>query len=495
MPEGAVSPLDSAKSYFIRTFGCQMNEHDSERIAGLLAANGMKAVSGADEAEVIVVNTCCIREKADQKLYSYLGSLKHLKNSRPDTQIAVGGCLAQKDREAIRRKAPHVDVVFGTHNVHRVAELLSLAASDGPVVEILEETARSDAAAFPSVLPAERESSFSAWVTIQIGCDNTCAFCIVPAVRGPEISRPFEGILEEIRELADRGVVEVTLLGQNVNSYGRDLALERRRAGESVRVRPMFAELLAAAGKVPGIRRVRYTSPHPKDLRPETLGAMASTPAVCEHLHLPLQSGSDSVLAAMHRGYRADRYLQRLAEARRAIPDLAVSTDIIVGFPGETEEDFARTLAVAAEAEYDSAFTFVFSPRQGTEAERMTEKFIPSDVAADRYERLRAVVERSARRKHSARIGRREEVLVEGPSKTRPELSSGRTRQNKLVHFSAEAPTPPGAFAEVQIVDAGSHYLFGELVEVTSDAPSGRNLPAAPARPLPSRKLIPLALR
>ena len=329
MPEGAVSPLDSAKSYFIRTFGCQMNEHDSERIAGLLAADGMKAVSGADEAEVIVVNTCCIREKADQKLYSYLGSLKHRKNSRPDTQIAVGGCLAQKDREAIRRKAPHVDVVFGTHNVHRVAELLSLAASDGPVVEILEETARSDAAAFPSVLPAERESSFSAWVTIQIGCDNTCAFCIVPAVRGPEISRPFEGILEEIRELADRGVVEVTLLGQNVNSYGRDLALERRRAGERVRVRPMFAELLAAAGKVPGIRRVRYTSPHPKDLRPETLSAMASTPAVCEHLHLPLQSGSDSVLAAMHRGYRADRYLQRLAEARRATPDLAVSTDII----------------------------------------------------------------------------------------------------------------------------------------------------------------------
>jgi len=472
-----------------------MNEHDSERIAGLLAADGMKAVSGADEAEVIVVNTCCIREKADQKLYSYLGSLKHLKNSRPDTQIAVGGCLAQKDREVIRRKAPHVDVVFGTHNVHRVAELLSLAASDGPVVEILEETARSDAEAFPSVLPAERESSFSAWVTIQIGCDNTCAFCIVPAVRGPEISRPFEAILEEIRELADRGVVEVTLLGQNVNSYGRDLVLERRRAGERVRVRPMFAELLAAAGGVPGIRRVRYTSPHPKDLRPETLSAMASTPAVCEHLHLPLQSGSDSVLAAMHRGYRAERYLQRLAEARRAIPDLAVSTDIIVGFPGETEEDFARTLEVAAEAEYDSAFTFVFSPRQGTEAERMTEKFIPSDVATDRYERLRAVVERSARRKHSERIGRREEVLVEGPSKTRPELSSGRTRQNKLVHFSAGAPTPPGAFAEVQIIDAGSHYLLGELVEVTSDAPSGHNLPAAPARPLSSRKLIPLALR
>ena len=505
-----------AKSYFVRTFGCQMNEHDSERIAGLLAAEGMGAVSDAGEADVIVVNTCCIREKADQKLYSYLGSLKHFKGARPGMQIAVGGCLAQKDRDLIRQKAPHVDVVFGTHNVHRAAELLALAASDGPIVEILEETARSDAEAFPSVLPAERESSFCAWVTIQIGCDNTCAFCIVPAVRGPEISRPFDAVLEEVRELADRGVVEVTLLGQNVNSYGRDLALAQRRAGERVRVRPMFAELLRAVGSVPGIRRVRYTSPHPKDLRPETLSAMAETPAVCEHLHLPLQSGSDAVLAAMHRGYGAERYLQRLAEARRAIPDLAVSTDIIVGFPGETEEDFARTLEVVAEAEYDSAFTFVFSPRPGTEAERMTEKFVDADAAADRYKRLRAVVERSARRRHSERIGRREEVLVEGPSKTRPELCSGRTRQNKLVHFAAgeagEAGKTggsreagengeallPGAFAEVEIVDAGSHYLLGELVEVKSSAPqrpSQRNRIAPPFLPLSPRKLIPVAPR
>ena len=505
-----------SKSYFIRTFGCQMNEHDSERIAGLLAADGMGAVSDAGKADVIVVNTCCIREKADQKLYSYLGSLKHIKGARPGMQIAVGGCLAQKDRDLIRQKAPHVDVVFGTHNVHRAAELLSQAASGGPIVEILEETARSDAEAFPSVLPAERESSFSAWMTIQIGCDNTCAFCIVPAVRGPEISRPFDAILEEVRGLADRGVVEVTLLGQNVNSYGRDLALAQRRAGESVRVRPMFAELLRAVGSTEGIRRVRYTSPHPKDLRPETLSAMAETPAVCEHLHLPLQSGSDAVLAAMHRGYGAERYLQRLAEARRAIPDLAVSTDIIVGFPGETEEDFARTLEVVAEAEYDSAFTFVFSPRPGTEAERMSEKFVDADAVADRYQRLRAVVERSARRRHSERIGRREEVLVEGPSKTRPELLSGRTRQNKLVHFAAgragkagkagemgetgetRESLPPGAFAEVEIVEAGSHYLLGELVEVTSGAPkrpSQRNRLAPSSQPLSTRKLIPVAPR
>lgn len=476
-----------------------MNEHDSERIAGLLAAEGMKAVSAPGDADVIVVNTCCIREKADLKLYSYLGSLKHLKDSRPDTQIAVGGCLAQKDREVIRQKAPHVDVVFGTHNVHRAAELLSLAASDGPIVEILEETARADAEAFPSVLPAERASGFSAWVTIQIGCDNTCAFCIVPAVRGPEISRSFKVILKEVRELAEQGVVEVTLLGQNVNSYGRDLTLAQRRSGESVRVRPLFAKLLTAVGSIPDIQRVRYTSPHPKDLRPETLDAMACTPAVCEHLHLPLQSGSDAVLAAMHRGYTAERYLQRLADARRSISDLAVSTDIIVGFPGETEEDFARTLEVAAEAEYDSAFTFVFSPRPGTEAARMTEKFVAPDALGDRYERLRAVVERSARRRHSERIGRTEEVLVEGPSKTRPELLSGRTRQNKLVHFAVPYELPLGTFAEVEITGAGTHYLRGEFREVRLAAsqvqgvpPSLTEPPAFSASPSSGRNLIPV---
>ena len=458
-----------------------MNEHDSERVAGLLEADGMLPAGGAEDADVIVVNTCCIREKADMKLYAYLGGLKSLKRARPDMQIAVGGCLAQKDQDQVRARAPHVDVVFGTHNVHRAADLLARAAEDGPITEILTEAVRAEAEAFPSALGVRRDLPHSAWVTIQIGCDNSCAFCIVPAVRGPEISRPFETLLAEVAELARNGVVEVTLLGQNVNSYGRDLALARRRAGEKLPVRPMFAELLRAVGAIEGIRRVRYTSPHPKDLRPETIAAMAETPAVCEHLHLPLQSGSDATLAAMHRGYTAERYLERLAAARRQIPDLAVSTDIIVGFPGETEEDFSDTLAVVAEAAFDSAFTFVFSPRPGTEAAARTEDFIDPATVTERYERLRAVVERSARRRHEARAGRTEEVLVEGPSKTRPDLTSGRTRQNKLVHFSAPAPLRPGSFVDVGVSGAGAHYLLGELVAVRATPARRERIPVVAA--------------
>ncbi len=473
--------MSGQRRYFIRTFGCQMNEHDSERVAGLLEADGLSAAGAPEEADVVVVNTCCIREKADQKLYAYLGGLKALKRSRPEVQIAVGGCLAQKDQDTVRARAPHVDVVFGTHNTDRAVELLARARQDGPIVEILSETVRADAEAFPSALGVRRDLPHSAWVTIQVGCDNSCAFCIVPAVRGPEISRPFESLLAEVRGLGAEGVVEVTLLGQNVNSYGRDLALARRRAGERVPLRPLFAELLRAVGAVEGIRRVRYTSPHPKDLRPETIAAMAETPAVCEHLHLPLQSGSDAVLAAMHRGYTAERYLERLAAARREIPDLAVTSDIIVGFPGETERDFTETLAVVAEASFDSAFTFVFSPRPGTEAAAMTGKFVDPDEVTERYERLRTVVERSARRRHEARLGRREEVLVEGPSKTRPELTSGRTRQNKLVHFAATAPLRPGSFVDVDVTGAGAHYLLGELVAVRATPVRRERIPVVAA--------------
>jgi len=458
-----------------------MNEHDSEQVAGLLEADGMQPAGAPEDADVVVVNTCCIREKADQKLYAYLGGLKALKRSRPDVQIAVGGCLAQKDQDLVRSRAPHVDVVFGTHNVHRAAELLARAAEDGPIVEILTEAVRADAEAFPSALGVRRDLPHSAWVTIQVGCDNSCAFCIVPAVRGPEISRPFESLLAEVRQLVAEGVVEVTLLGQNVNSYGRDLALARRRAGEKVPVRPLFAELLRAVGAIEGVRRVRYTSPHPKDLRPETIAAIAETPAVCEHLHLPLQSGSEAVLAPMPRGYTAERYLERLAAARRQISDLAVSTDIIVGFPGETEQDFADTLAVVAEAEFDSAFTFVFSPRPGTEAASMTGDFVDPEVVTDRYERLRAVMERSARRRHEARVGGTEELLVEGPSKTRPDLTSGRTRQNKLVHFSAPAPVRPGSFVDVAVTGAGAHYLLGELVAVRSSPARRDRIPVVAA--------------
>ncbi len=443
--------------YLIRTFGCQMNEHDSERIAGLLEADGMTPAESVDDADVVVLNTCCIRENADNKLYGALGHLHAVKAARPDLRIVVGGCLAQKDREIVRQRAQHVDVVFGTHNVHRAAALLREASTHGPVTEIWDEAGDHDDA-FPSAVAVKRDVDHAAWVTIQIGCDNSCAFCIVPAVRGAELSRPLDELVAEVEQLARDGVVEITLLGQNVNSYGRDLT----------RRRPLFADLLRAVAGVEGIRRVRYTSPHPKDLRPDTIEAMAEHPAVCPHLHLPLQSGSDRVLAAMHRGYTAERYLDRLRAARAAIDDLAVTTDLIVGFPGETDDDFERTLEVVAEAEYDSAYTFVFSPRPGTEAATMTDRFVPPDVVAERFERLRVVVERSTAATHRARVGRVEEVIVEGPSKQDPDRVTGRTAQNKLVHFPSDQPLRVGTFADVRVVAAGAHHLLGELVAVTA---------------------------
>jgi tRNA-2-methylthio-N6-dimethylallyladenosine synthase len=461
-----------AQRFAIRTFGCQMNEHDSERLAGLLVADGMEPAEGLEDADVLVFNTCCIRENADNRLYGELGRLKELTDRRPELRIAVGGCLAQKDRERILERAPHVDVVFGTHNRARAPELLRRSVLEGPIAEVLDAP-DPDAPAVHLAAPI-RELSYAAWITIQTGCDNSCAFCIVPSVRGGEASRPFDDIVDEVEGLARRGVVEVTLLGQNVNSYGRDLT---HRA-------PLFADLLRAVGAVEGVDRVRFTSPHPKDLRPDTMAAMAETPAVCEQLHLPLQSGSDRVLATMRRGYTAARYLERLRAVRAAVPDLAVSTDIIVGFPGETEDDFAATLEVAAEAHYDSAYTFIFSPRPGTRAAAMVDDFIDEAVVAERFERLRVVVERSALAKHEARIGRTERVLVEGPSRRDPAVLSGRTRQGKLAHFAPpadEAALAPGALADVVITGAAPHHLRAELIGV-----------AAPAR---TRARIPVAIR
>ena len=471
----------SARRYVVRTYGCQMNEHDSERIAGLLEADGLTRADSEDEADVVVLNTCCIRENADNKLYGNLGHLKTWKSEKDGRQIVVSGCLAQKDRDLVADRAGHVDVVMGTHNVHRAAELLSEASqSSAPITEIFESAVVDEHALFPSALPARRETSYNSWVTIQIGCDNTCAFCIVPSVRGEEISRPYDEILDEVGHLAGVGVTEVTLLGQNVNSYGRDLQRNARRAGdESVRIRPLFADLLRDVGSVEGIQRVRYTSPHPKDMRPETFASMAETQAVCEHLHYPLQAGSDRVLARMHRGYSAERYLERLAQARAVVPDLAVSTDIIVAFPGETDDDFEHTLTVAAAAEYDYAYTFIFSPRPGTEAAEMTDAFVDPDVAGVRFDKLRIVVERSALRKHEERVGRVEEVLVEGPSKRDLTVTSGRTRQNKLVHFPTASPLRAGTYAAVEIVRAAPHHLMGELVDVLAEPTHRTRIPVA----------------
>jgi tRNA-2-methylthio-N6-dimethylallyladenosine synthase len=450
-----------------------MNEHDSERIAALLVADGLEPTDDVTRADIVVVNTCCIRENADNRLYGHLGALRALRASRPGMQIAVGGCLAQKDREVVRERAGHVDVVFGTHNLTRAPALLRQAAETGPVVEVLDAPMPGDDPDEVTGLDAVRESPFSAWVTIQRGCDNSCAFCIVPRVRGRETSRPMDALVAEVRALASRGVSEITLLGQNVNSYGRDLT----------RRRPLFADLLVALGAVEGIKRVRFTSPHPKDLRPETIAAMAETEVVCEHLHLPLQAGSDRTLAAMRRGYTAERYLSRLAAARAAIADLAVTTDLIVGFPGETEDEFERTLEVAAEAGYDSAYTFVFSPRPGTRAAEMKDDFVPDEVVAERFERLRVVVERSALALHTARVGRTEEVLVEGPSKRDASVLSGRTRQNKLVHFSpdragtgAGCPVAAGSYVQVEITGAAPHHLRGKLLCTTQQPRHRRRL-------------------
>jgi tRNA-2-methylthio-N6-dimethylallyladenosine synthase len=437
-----------------------MNEHDSERLAGALVADGLVSTDDMESADVVVFNTCCIRENADNKFYGHLGNLKALRESRPDMQIAVGGCLAQMDREKIQERAGHVDVVFGTHNLTSAPELLRRAAVEGPLLEILDEPVPEAADQQTAALAAVRDLPYAAWVTIQMGCDNSCAYCIVPAVRGPEVSRTMDDLVGEVEELARRGVTEVTLLGQNVNSYGRDLT----KRG------PLFGDLLRATGAVEGIRRVRFTSPHPKDLRPEVIAAMAETPEVCNHLHLPLQSGSDSVLVAMRRGYTAGRYLDRLAAARAGIDDLAVTTDLIVGFPGETEDDLERTLEVAAEAQFDSAYTFVFSPRPGTRAAAMTEQFVPGEVTAERMERLRNVVERSALGKHADRVGRVEEVVVEGPSKRDPSITTGRTGQNKLVHFASPTgrPVADGSYATVRVTDAARHHLTGDLVAVTA---------------------------
>jgi tRNA-2-methylthio-N6-dimethylallyladenosine synthase len=449
--------VSSPRSFTIRTFGCQMNEHDSERLAGLFVADGMVPAQSDAEADVIVLNTCTIRENADLKLYSALGQLKALKEERPGLQIAVGGCMAQKDRGTILDRAHWVDVVFGTHNLASAPSLLRRSVSEGPLVEVLDAPDPVTSRDMAPALYAVRELPFAAWMTIQTGCDNTCSYCIVPSVRGGEISRPFDDLIAEATMLANTGVTEITVLGQNVNSYGRDLT----------RRRPLFAELLRALGDVPGLERIRFTSPHPKDLRPETIAAMAETPNVCNQLHLPLQSGSNRVLSAMRRGYRVERYVATLNAARAAIPDLAVTTDLIVGFPGESEAEFDETLAVVAACEFDLAYTFIFSPREGTRAAGMEDSFVANDVIRARFERLKEVTDRSALRRHRARVGKREEVLVEGPSRRNDQMISGRTRQGKLIHFPvSENAARAGSLVSVDVTYGAPYYLLGESVEV-----------------------------
>ena len=438
------------RRYLLRTFGCQMNEHDSERIAGMLETDGFLPAEAAEEAEVVVLNTCAVRENADNRLYGALGHLKPLKETRPRMRIVVAGCLAQKDRGLIQRRAPWVDVVVGTHALPGLLELLHAAERDGPQMDVREYTE-----VFPSALPARRAADWHAWVSVSVGCDNRCTFCIVPLVRGPQLSRPMADIVAEVEALARRDVVEVTLLGQNVNTYGRDLTVP----GSSPR--PLFAQLLRAVDRVDGIRRIRFTSPHPHDFTDDVIDAMAEAEAVCEHIHFPLQSGSDRVLRAMRRSYRSGRYLEWLERIRTAIPGMAVTTDIIVGFPGETENDFADTLRVVEAAAFDAAFTFQYSPRPGTPAATLPDQ-VPKEIVQDRFDRLVALQEGISQRKNEELVGRTEEVLVEGPGRKRD--LAARTRTNKLVHMPGDLPA--GTFAHVRVSAAHPHHLEAEIASV-----------------------------
>jgi tRNA-2-methylthio-N6-dimethylallyladenosine synthase len=439
----------NGRTYQVRTYGCQMNVHDSERIAGLLEAAGYLPAEAGASPDLVVFNTCAVRENADNRLYGNLGHLYPTKQQHPGMQIAVGGCLAQKDRGEIVRRAPWVDVVFGTHNIGALPALLDRARHNQEAeVEILESLE-----VFPSTLPARRESSYAGWVSISVGCNNTCTFCIVPSLRGKEKDRRPGEILAEVQALVSEGVLEVTLLGQNVNSYGVEF-------GD----RLAFGQLLRACGGVDGLERVRFTSPHPRDFTDDVITAMAETPNVCHQLHMPLQSGSDRVLAAMRRSYRSTRYLDILRKVRQAIPDAAISTDIIVGFPGETEEDFQATLDVVAQARFASAFTFQYSIRPGTPAAEMPDQ-VAKEVVQERYERLVALQDEISWAENRALVGRTVEVLVavgEGRKDGATGRQSGRARDGRLVHFSAADGIRPGDVVEAVVTYGAPHHLVAD---------------------------------
>jgi tRNA-2-methylthio-N6-dimethylallyladenosine synthase len=457
----------SVRTYQVRTYGCQMNVHDSERLAGLLEAAGYQRATDGADADVVVFNTCAVRENADNKLYGNLSHLAPRKQADPDMQIAVGGCLAQKDRDAVLRRAPWVDVVFGTHNIGSLPTLLDRArhnkTAQVEIVEALQE--------FPSALPAARESAYAAWVSISVGCNNTCTFCIVPALRGKEVDRRPGDVLAEVASLVDQGVLEVTLLGQNVNAYGVSFATDEHLRedpttwADQPRDRGAFAKLLRACGRIDGLERVRFTSPHPAEFTDDVIEAMAETPNICPTLHMPLQSGSDRMLRAMKRSYRAQRYLGIIDRVRAAIPHAAITTDLIVGFPGETEDDFQATLDVVAQARFASAFTFLYSKRPGTPAAELDSQ-VPKAVVAERYQRLIDLQERISLEENSAQVGRTVELLVatgEGRKDASTARMSGRARDGRLVHFHpAGRDIRPGDIVTTTVTGAAPHHLIAD---------------------------------
>jgi tRNA-2-methylthio-N6-dimethylallyladenosine synthase len=439
------------KTYHLTTFGCQMNEHDSERMKGMLDSLGYGEAAERSDADLILFNTCSIREKADERFVAHLQEARALKRRDPERVIGVGGCWAQSMKEQVFRKFPFVDVAFGPGQVHKLAEFLT---ADSITAQGFFEFE-----GFTGHLPAKRAREFHAWLQISVGCNSVCAFCIVPSTRGREVSRPLPELVAEAERLVADGVREVTLLGQNVNSYGRDLRPERAS----------FSQLLYALDAIEGLARIRYTSPHPKDMREDVIRAHAELESVCQHIHLPLQSGSSTILKAMRRTYNRRRYMDRVAQIREHVPDCALTTDIIVGFPGESEADFQETLEVCEEVGYDGAFTFIYSPRRGTEAATMTDRFVSHEVAVERMERLVEVVQRRSRERAQRFVGRTLDVLVEGPSRTDRSRLRGRTTHNKVVNFDGLAA--PGEIVPVEISGATSQTLAGEmsLLEAAAD--------------------------
>jgi tRNA-2-methylthio-N6-dimethylallyladenosine synthase len=474
--------MSVSRTYHVRTHGCQMNAHDSERLAGLLEEAGYQRAADGAAADVVVFNTCAVRENADNRLYGNLGQLLPVKKSHPGMQIAVGGCLAQKDRGEILRRAPWVDVVFGTHNIGSLPALLERArVLDEAQVEIAESLER-----FPSTLPTRRESSYAAWVAISVGCNNTCTFCIVPSLRGQEKDRRPGDVLAEIEALVAGGVLEITLLGQNVNSYGAEF-------GD----RQAFGRLLRRCGTVDGLERIRFTSPHPRDFTDDVIDAMAQTPNVMPQLHMPLQSGSDAMLRAMRRAYRRDKYLAILDRVRAAIPDAAITTDIIVGFPGETERDFADTLDLVRQARFAGAFTFQYSQRPGTPAAAMDAQ-VPPEVVRERYGRLVELVEEITLAENQRLAGRQLEVLVaegEGRKDGATHRMSGRARDNRLVHFAPGTTSPrPGDLVTTLVTRAAPHHLIADgeplSVRVTRGGDAWQAQQEAPSAPAPPGVLL-----
>ncbi len=464
------------RTYLVETYGCQMNVHDSERIAGLLDEAGFIPVTPGVQADVVVFNTCAVRENADNKLYGNLSFLAPIKKKNPGMQIAVGGCLAQKDQSLILKKAPYVDVVFGTHNVGSLPVLLERARIEEEAqIEILESLEH-----FPSTLPARRFSAFTSWVSISVGCNNTCTFCIVPTLRGVEKDRQPTDILSEMRALVDQGVIEITLLGQNVNAYGVEF-------GD----RGAFAQLLREAGKIDGLKRVRFMSPHPRDFTDDVIEAMAETENVMPHLHMPLQSGSDAILQSMRRSYRAEKYLGILERVRKAMPSAMITTDIIVGFPGETEEDFQATLDLASQAKFAAAYTYKYSIRPGTPAGVMPNQ-VPDEIVGERYTRLHEHQQKISLAVNQEAIGTVHRALVseiEGRRDEAQERMTGKTEDFRLVHFGSNTDARPGDIVDLTITEASAHYLLGDAISVErtrgGDAYQARTAPSSTTLGMP----------